>query len=76
MPSRAPLTSIPLNSKSLVLPFAYLVHTQLDTVISLLEGITVPAHGNSPAQPALHVLLSAWCDNVGVFQGFWNLKVW
>ncbi|ORY73226.1 ARM repeat-containing protein [Leucosporidium creatinivorum] len=62
-------------SQSLILPFAYLVHTQLDTVISLLEGITVPPQGSTPAQPALHVLLSSWCDNVDVFQGFWNLKV-
>jgi len=67
------LASPPLQS--LILPFAYLVHTQLDTVISLLEGITVPAQGSTPVQPALHILLSSWCDNVDVFQGFWNLKV-
>ena len=55
--------------QSLILPFAYLAHTQADTVLSLLEGIDVAG------VPALQVLLAKWCDTVEVFQGYWNLKV-
>ncbi|KAL8280102.1 hypothetical protein RQP46_007432 [Phenoliferia psychrophenolica] len=62
-------------SQSLILPFAYLAHTQADTVLSLLEGISVPGVGSAPAMPALQVLLAKWCDTVEVFQGYWNLKV-
>jgi hypothetical protein len=59
----------------LILPFAYLVHQQLDTVVTLLEGIVVPGQGSAPARAGLEVLLTSWCDNVDVFQGYWNLKV-
>ncbi|SCZ96701.1 BZ3500_MvSof-1268-A1-R1_C083g00450 [Microbotryum saponariae] len=59
-------------SQSLILPFAYLIHKQADTVLALLEGITV-ASPTGP-RPALQVLLSSWSENVDVFQGFWALK--
>lgn len=62
-------------AQSLILPFAYLVHQQLDTVLDLLEGMTVPASGTSAARPALEVLLSSWCEHADVFQGFWQIKV-
>ncbi|SCV67876.1 BQ2448_5487 [Microbotryum intermedium] len=58
--------------QSLILPFAYLVHKQADTVLSLLEDITVASP--SGPRPALQVLLSSWSENVDVFQGFWALK--
>lgn len=63
------------SQQSLVLPFAYLIHQQLDTVLSLLESLTVPSGAAQPARPALEVLLSAWCDYAADFQGFWNQKV-
>ncbi|KDE03266.1 hypothetical protein MVLG_06259 [Microbotryum lychnidis-dioicae p1A1 Lamole] len=59
-------------SQSLILPFAYLIHKQADTVLALLEGITV-ASPTGP-RPALQVLLSSWSENVDVFQGSWALK--
>ncbi|BGP06448.1 hypothetical protein JCM10049v2_002270 [Rhodotorula toruloides] len=59
-------------TQSLVLPFAYLVHQQLDTVLSLLENLTIPG---PPPRPALEVLLTSWCDFAGDFQGYWNQKV-
>ncbi|GAA5887335.1 hypothetical protein JCM6882_002496 [Rhodosporidiobolus microsporus] len=62
-------------SQSLILPFAYLIHQQLDTVVSLLEGLTVSgATGEAPRQ-ALEVLLTAWCESAPDFQGYWNQKV-
>ncbi|GAA6037267.1 hypothetical protein JCM8097_008653 [Rhodosporidiobolus ruineniae] len=62
-------------SQSLILPFAYLIHSQLDTVLSLLENLTVPGGAGEAPRPALEVLLSNWCDNSTDFQGFWNQKV-
>lgn len=54
----------------MILPFAYLIHTQTETVLALLEGIVLPS-----GAPALQVLLDKWCDTVEVFQGYWNQKV-
>ncbi|KAI5481652.1 Importin 9 [Pseudohyphozyma bogoriensis] len=68
--TRLATAETPSFSQSLILPFAYLIHTQADTVLSLLEGVQVAS-----GRPALEVLLTAWCDNVDVFQGYWGLKV-
>lgn len=57
------------------MPFAYLLHQQPDTVLSLLENLTVPGPTGQPPQPALAVLLSHWCDYANDFQGYWNQKV-
>ncbi|GAA5855822.1 hypothetical protein JCM8547_000374 [Rhodosporidiobolus lusitaniae] len=62
-------------SQSLILPFAYLIHQQLDTVLSLLENLIVPSGTGDPPRPALEVLLSNWTDNANDFQGYWNQKV-
>lgn len=45
-------------------------------MLGLLEGITVPAASpGAPPRQAIEVLLASWCDNVDVFQGYWNLKL-
>lgn len=62
-------------AQSLILPFAYLVYQQLDTVLGLLEGMSVPVAGQREPRPALDVLITSWCENSDVFQGFWNIKV-
>ncbi|GAA5933997.1 karyopherin KAP114 [Sporobolomyces koalae] len=63
-------------TQSMVLPFAYVIDQQLDTALSLLESIVVPPQTPGAAQqPALEVLLSAWCDYASDFQGFWNQKL-
>lgn len=62
-------------SQSLILPFAYLLHQQPDTVLSLLENLTVPGPTGQPPQSALAMLLSHWCDYANDFQGYWNQKV-
>jgi importin-9 len=56
-------------TQSLVLPFAYLIHTQLDTVISLVESIQVNDRS------ALEVLLSAWTSCHPTIQGYWNTRI-
>ncbi|GAA5974253.1 hypothetical protein JCM11641_003356 [Rhodosporidiobolus odoratus] len=62
-------------SQSLILPFAYLIQQQPDTVLSLLENLTVPSGSGNPPRSALEVLLSSWCDYSSDFQGYWNQKV-
>ena len=58
--------------KSLIIPFAYLIQSQRDTVVSLLESISI-LHEDS--RNGLEVLLRAWCDNAEMVQGFWPSRV-
>ncbi|KAI5824132.1 ARM repeat-containing protein [Schizophyllum commune Tattone D] len=55
--------------QSLVIPFAFLITNQRDTVLQLLEGINV--NGRS----GLDILLQTWCENAETFQGFWPGRV-
>lgn len=55
--------------QSLVIPFAYLVQSERDTVLSLLEGINVDG------RTGLDILVQTWCENAEVFQGFWPSRV-
>lgn len=61
--------------QSLVLPFAYLLDTQPDTVLDLLESTRVQDPATGAERPALEILLRAWCDNADGFQGYWSNKV-
>lgn len=56
-------------SQSLILPFAYLIGSQADVVLNLLESISIDGRSGS------QILLNAWCDNAEYFQGFWNNRV-
>jgi importin-9 len=51
--------------KSLVVPFAFLISNQRDTVLSLVESMQVQG------RPALEILVNTWCENAETFQGFW-----
>jgi len=55
--------------QSLVIPFAFLVQSERDTVLSLLEGIDVDGRSG------LDILIQTWCENAEVFQGFWPGRV-
>ncbi|TRM70438.1 armadillo-type protein [Schizophyllum amplum] len=55
--------------QSLVIPFAFLITSQRDTVLQLLEGINVGGRSG------LDVLLQTWCENAETFQGFWPGRV-
>ncbi|KAG6911255.1 hypothetical protein DXG01_002093 [Tephrocybe rancida] len=56
--------------QSLVIPFAFLINNQRDTVLSLLETMTV-----GPARNGLDVLIQTWCENAETFQGFWPARI-
>ncbi|KAH8920893.1 ARM repeat-containing protein [Atractiella rhizophila] len=61
--------------QSLILPFAFLIQAgEMDTVLNLLEGVTVTTTDGSQKN-GLEVLLTTWIDNYGYFQGYWNIKV-
>ena len=57
-----------------MLPFAYLIYSQGEGVIELLESISMPAQGAQQPRHAVDVLLQAWSDNAGMFQGYWAVK--
>ena len=55
--------------QSLIIPFAFLIHNQRDTVLALLEGLSVEG------TPALKILIRTWCENAETFQGFWPPRI-
>ena len=55
--------------QSLVIPFAFLMYNQRDSVLSLLE--TLDVHGRT----ALDILIHTWCENAETFQGFWPSRI-
>lgn len=55
--------------QSLVIPFAFLINNQPDTILSLLESINI--NGRS----GLHILIQTWCENAETFQGFWPPRI-
>jgi importin-9 len=55
--------------QSLVIPFAFLINNQRDTVLSLLE--TMDIEGRS----GLDILMQTWCENAETFQGFWPSRI-
>jgi hypothetical protein len=58
--------------QSLIIPFAFLIHTQMDTVLNLLESTTTTT---DPPRNGLEVLAKAWCENAETFIGFWPTRV-
>ncbi|KZV81039.1 ARM repeat-containing protein [Exidia glandulosa HHB12029] len=63
--NRLPTAKTPTFIQSLILPFAYLIYTQRDAVLEMLETSRL-ADGRS----GLQVLLEAWCENGETFIGF------
>ncbi|KIM47710.1 hypothetical protein M413DRAFT_62252 [Hebeloma cylindrosporum] len=55
--------------QSLVIPFAFLINNQRDTLLSLLESIDVNG------RTALDILMHTWCENAETFQGFWPSRI-
>ncbi|KAJ8590544.1 ARM repeat-containing protein [Rhizopogon salebrosus TDB-379] len=55
--------------QSLVIPFAFLIYNQADTVLYLLESTTTNGRNG------LDILIQTWCENAETFQGFWQSRV-
>ena len=56
-------------NQSLVIPFAFLINNQRDTVLSLLETMAIGGRSG------LDVLIQTWCENAETFQGFWPSRI-
>jgi len=54
----------------LIIPFAFLVHNQADTVLGLLES-----KNTSDGRRCLDVVMQTWCENAETFQGFWPTRI-
>ncbi|KAF7303143.1 ARM repeat-containing protein [Mycena kentingensis (nom. inval.)] len=57
--------------QSLIIPFAFLINNQRDTVLDLLEGEGMTVDGRS----GLDILIQTWCENAETFQGFWPSRI-
>ncbi|KAF7974899.1 hypothetical protein HWV62_11051 [Athelia sp. TMB] len=55
--------------QSLVIPFAFLINNQRDTVLDLLEST------NIQDRSSLDILIHTWCENAETFQGFWPTRI-
>ncbi|KAL5640264.1 hypothetical protein ACGC1H_007512 [Rhizoctonia solani] len=55
--------------QSLIVPFAFLIHTQRDNVLDLLESTSVGS------KSGLEVLIHAWCENAEMLQGNWPTRI-
>ncbi|KAJ7161233.1 armadillo-type protein [Mycena crocata] len=55
--------------QSLVIPFAFLINNQRDTVLDLLESMNVQDRSG------LDILIQTWCENAETFQGFWPSRI-
>ncbi|KAG8901625.1 hypothetical protein FRB99_005185 [Tulasnella sp. 403] len=55
--------------QSLIIPFAYLIHSQRDEVLNLLESTQVGS------TTTLEILVKAWCENAETFHGFWATRM-
>ncbi|EIN14253.1 ARM repeat-containing protein [Punctularia strigosozonata HHB-11173 SS5] len=56
-------------TQSLIIPFAFLIHNQRDTVLDMLENTSIDGRSG------LDVLIQTWCENAETFQGFWQTRV-
>ena len=61
--------------KSLVIPFAYLIHAgHRDTVLNLLHQMAIQTPTGAQ-KSGLEVLLQTWTENAETFQGFWASRI-
>lgn len=72
--SELTFASFRLAIQSLIVPLAYLIHTQFDATLSLLESTPIDIENSQPVL-ALEVLLKSWAENAETFQGSWAIRV-
>ncbi|TFK26759.1 ARM repeat-containing protein [Coprinopsis marcescibilis] len=56
-------------TQSLVVPFAFLINNQRDTVLDLIEPLVINDRSG------LDILIQTWCENAETFQGYWPTRV-
>ncbi|KIO31746.1 polysaccharide lyase family 8 protein [Tulasnella calospora MUT 4182] len=68
-PELQPVIPDLITALSLIVPVAYLIHTQRDDVLNLLDSLTVGS------TTGLTVFANAWCENAEIIQGAWATKL-
>ncbi|KAM3584016.1 hypothetical protein VKS41_003985 [Umbelopsis sp. WA50703] len=66
---RLTTAKIPSFIQSMILVFAHLINTQLETVFQFLVNVNIDGRNG------LEILLPVWCENHDSFSGFYALKV-
>jgi len=56
-------------TQSLVIPFAFLINNQRDSVLDLLESTKIADRSG------LDILVQTWCENAETFQGYWPTRI-
>ncbi|KAF8336339.1 ARM repeat-containing protein [Cantharellus anzutake] len=72
--NRIPTAETTTFIQSLIVPFAFLIHSHRDTVLSLLESMTVST-GPSTSENGLNILIKTWCEYAESFIGFWPCRI-
>jgi len=67
--SRLTVSKTPSFIQSLILVFAHLINTQMETVVQFLVSVNIDGRNG------LDILLPVWCENHDSFSGFYALKV-
>jgi len=72
--NRIPSAQTATFIQSLIIPFAFLIHSHRDIVLSLLESLTVSA-SPSISENGLEILIRTWCEYAESFVGFWASRI-
>jgi len=67
--ARLATSKTPSFIQSLILVFAHLINTQLETAVQFLVSVNIEGRNG------LEILLPVWCENHDSFSGFYALKV-
>jgi importin-9 len=60
-------------AQSLIIPFAFMIHTHRDNVLDILESFNVA--DVEPPKTGLEVLITTWTENTEAFQGLWSQRI-
>ena len=61
--------------QSLIVPVAFLIHTQFDEIVPLLESLQIVPPSSSTAVSGLDILLKAWTESALEIHGSWAIRV-
>ncbi|KAF8498357.1 ARM repeat-containing protein [Gautieria morchelliformis] len=59
--------------QSLIIPFAFMIHTHRDNVLDILESFNVA--GVEPPKTGLEMLIATWTENTESFRGLWSQRI-
>lgn len=57
------------------MPVAFLIHTQFEEIVPLLESMSIVPPSSSTAVSGLEILLKAWTESALEIHGSWAIRV-